>query len=212
MAKKRGAAARWPGPAPRPCGLLAFRGESGRSLQRFTSSWHEKSRLCAHTWRAELARPLAPPPPMPSRQEDAYAEDEAHRPPRARAQPSPSSSRLRARSSLFKRRRLLLHFATFDFNSRLKVGAGGGGEEWAHLAACPLPPAERPQPVGRTLGGRSERPDNYLQVLFLPDWRLEGGLVPGRARRQARCPASAPPSATLWPPNAAHEALRPGPP
>lgn len=47
----------------------------------------------------------------------------------------------------------------------------GGGEEWAHLATCPLPPAERPQPVGRTLSGRSERPDNYLQVLFLPDWR-----------------------------------------
>lgn len=108
---------------------------------------------------------------MPSRQEDAYAEDEAHRPPRARAQPSPGSSRLRARSSLFKRRRRLLHFATFDFNSQLKVGAGGGGEEWAHLAACPLPPAERPQPVGRTLSSRSERRDNYLQVLFLPDWR-----------------------------------------
>lgn len=173
MAKKCGAAARRPGPAPPSLRPPRF----PRRVRAFPAALpvfmaREIQTLCTHlARRACTSTSSAPSPPMPSRQEDAYAEDEAHRPHRARARPSPSSSRLRARSSLFKRRRRLLHFATFDFNSQLKVGAGGGGEEWAHLAACPLPPAERPQPVGRTLSSRSERPDNYLQVLFLPDWR-----------------------------------------
>lgn len=173
---RRGQEARGGRPPARPGSPSLRPPRFPRRVRAFPAALHVFMAREIQTLRTHLARKAcrstsSPPcPPMPSRQEDAYAEDEAHRPPRARARPSPSSSRLRARSSLFKRRRRLLHFATFDFNSQLKVGAGGG-EEWAHLAACPLPPAERPQPVGRTLSSRSERPDNYLQVLFLPDWR-----------------------------------------
>lgn len=163
MAKKRGAAARRPGPAPRPCGLLAFRGESGRSLQRFTSSWHEKSRLCAHTWRAELARPLAPSPRPPCRAGRKTLTQKMKRidpPERALSQARAARGYAQGARSLNVFFFFILPLLILTHNSR-----------WGHLAACPLPPAERPQPVGRTLGGRSERPDIYLQVLFLPDWR-----------------------------------------
>lgn len=140
---------------------------------------------------------------MPSPQEDAYEEDEAHGPPRARAQPSPSSSRLLARSSLFKRRRRLLHFATFDFNSRLKVGVRSG-RTWPRALSRPL--SGRSQSGGHSAAAQSGR-TTICRSFSFPTGAREGGLVPGRARRQARCPASAPPSATLWPWNAAHEAL-----
>lgn len=214
MAKKRGAAARRPGPAPRPCGLLAFRGESGRSLQRFTSSWHEKSRLCAHTWRAELARPLAPPPAPPCRAGRKTLTKKMKRidpPERALSQARAARGYAQGARSLnvvvfF----FILPLLILTHNSRWGRGEGvRSGRTWPRALSRPL--SGRSQSGGHSAAAQSGR-TTICRSFSFPTGAREGGLVPGRARRQARCPASAPPSATLWPPNAAHEALRPGPP